>query len=211
MHSRLFQVVSSLKWIKARGSQVGILRDLIFLLLAAGRRRLRHCVHGDSRRSFSLYILTSIIWVISFVICWCFIIRVMLAFLVFVFCSLQMFVCGHCCVHDHSWDSRSRWILTPLQRFSRLGKRYISLIKWHYSPEYHLLSLASEMTCFSVPSGPYISMSHIWLELHIRFENDIKWKLPIMGMNRGNCHLQVTSKWKCRFTVYSFHKVMLSL
>ena len=31
MHSRLFQGVSSLKWIKARGSQVGILRDLIFL------------------------------------------------------------------------------------------------------------------------------------------------------------------------------------
>ena len=86
-------------------------------------------------------------WVISFVICVdvsLFVLCLCFWYLCFVLCKCLF--AATCCVHGDSWESRSRWILTLLQRFPRPGKRYISLIKWNYSAEYHLLSLTNELS-----------------------------------------------------------------
>ena len=95
-----------------------------FSLLAGGRRSLRLFLFVHSDLNF---------WVISFVIC----VGVSLVLYVwlnrcfmFVFCSLCFVLCkclfaATCCVHGDSWDSRSQWILTPVERFPRPSKRYI--------------------------------------------------------------------------------------
>ena len=83
----------------------------------------------------------------------------MFAFLVFVFCSLQMFVCGHLLRARGQLGLSLSVDSDPAAAISEARQEIY--IKCHCSPEYHLLSLASEMASFSVPSGLYFGMSHI--------------------------------------------------